>query len=126
LKAGDAGCVGGAGVGNVAAVEPEPPDGSGGASTMLCNSGAAGLGIKIVLRTSRRPRNVEERFGGAACCCVVRSPFQNTVDGSYCTQSVDHVRHSRIGIAVLFLDWRVFDVELELRSWVTLGLDAAF
>lgn len=77
LKAGEAGCAGRAGVGNVVEVEPEPEpaDGSGGASPILCNSGAAGLGTKIVLRTSRRPRRVDERFGGAACCCIVRSCF---------------------------------------------------
>jgi hypothetical protein len=83
LKAGDEGCARGTDVGNVAAVEPESPDGSGGASTILCNSGAVGLGIKIVLRTSRRPRSVDERLGGAACCSFVSANVHNVVSPSY-------------------------------------------
>lgn len=75
LKAGDAGCATGAGAGNVAVEGPEPAEGSGGASPILCNSGAAGLGTKMVLRTSRRPRRVDARLGGAACCCIVSSGF---------------------------------------------------
>jgi hypothetical protein len=87
LKEGDAGCASGAGVGNVVTPEPEPEpaDGSGGASPILCSSGAVGLGTKIVLRTSRRPRRVDERFGGAACCCFVRSCLPHMVSRSYCT-----------------------------------------
>jgi hypothetical protein len=46
----------------------ELADGTGGISPMLVSSGVAGLGTNIVLRTSRRPRNVPERLGGAACC----------------------------------------------------------
>jgi hypothetical protein len=38
---------------------------------MLVSSGVAGLGTKIVLRTSRRPRKVPERLGGAACCTML-------------------------------------------------------
>jgi hypothetical protein len=77
LNEGDAGCASGAGVGNVVAVEaePEPAEGNGGASPMLCSSGAAGLGTKIVLRTSRRPRRVDERFGCAACCFISDRAF---------------------------------------------------
>jgi hypothetical protein len=81
LKAGDAGCargakgVGakgvGAGVGNAVAAEPDPDpdpaDGNGGISPILCNSGAVGLGTKIELRTSLRPRRVDARFGVTAC-----------------------------------------------------------
>lgn len=70
--AGDEGCGGMAGIGKV--VEPDAEAGPGsaegieaGMSAILCNSGAVGLGTKIVFRTSRRPRSVDERLGGAAC-----------------------------------------------------------
>jgi hypothetical protein len=126
LKAGDAGCAGRAGAGNVAAVLLVSADGIGGASLIICISGEAGLGIKIVLRTSRRPRRVDERFGCAACCCCVRSCFLDRVDRSYCAQGINHVGHGRIGITILFLDRRIPDVKLELGSWVTLGLNTAW
>jgi hypothetical protein len=84
LKAGDAGCTRGAGLGIVVAVVPDSADGSGGASPILCISGAVGLGIKIVLRTSRRPRRVDARFGGAACCSCIRSCLPETGICSYC------------------------------------------
>lgn len=127
LNEGDADCVSGAGVGNVVAVdaEPEPAEGNGGASPILCNSGAAGLGTKIVLRTSRRPRKVDARFGGAACCCIVRSCLPHKVGCSYRAQGVDHIRHSSVHITILFLDRRVSDIQLELRGGVTLGLRTA-
>jgi hypothetical protein len=38
---------------------------------MLESSGVAGLGTKIVLRTSRRPRRVPERRAGTACYMYV-------------------------------------------------------
>lgn len=56
------------GTGN--AVDPEPPEGNGGTedSPRVVSSGVAGLGTKMVLRTSRRPRRVfERRAVGAAC-----------------------------------------------------------
>lgn len=49
----------------------DPADGTGGISPMLVSSGVAGLGTKIVLRTSRRPRRVPERLGGTACYIIV-------------------------------------------------------
>jgi hypothetical protein len=52
-------------------VVSEPADGIGGISPMLVSSGVAGLGTKIVLRTSRRPRRVPERLGGIACYMYV-------------------------------------------------------
>jgi hypothetical protein len=108
----------------VAAVELDSAEGSGGTSAMLWSSGAVGLGTKIVLRTSRRPRRVEARFGGAACCCRLKCCYFGTVGCSYCSQSIDHIGHSSIGITILFLNRRVSDVELELRSWIALCLDA--
>ena len=70
-------------------MEPDAEGGLGpvaciveGASPMLCklcNSGAAGLGTNIVLRTSRRPRSVLDRFGAAACCKYVRYACISTI-----------------------------------------------
>lgn len=88
LRAGDAGCGRGAGVGNVVAIDPEPADGNGGGtSPIFCNSAAIGLGTKMVLRTSRRPRSVEARLGGAACYGHIRPHLQqggeNSLHGGY-------------------------------------------
>jgi hypothetical protein len=111
-------------VGNVAAVELDTGDGTGGISPMLWSSGAAGLGMKMVLRTSRRPLSVEARFGGAACCCCVRLTF-GTHRHTYCAKGVDQIRHGRIGIFPFFLNRCVPDIELELRRRTILRLGTA-
>jgi hypothetical protein len=65
---GDVGCGGSAGASaSVALVGAEPEEEAAGPSPMLCNSGVAGLGTNIVLRTSRRPRSVDDRFGCGTC-----------------------------------------------------------
>jgi hypothetical protein len=48
----------------------------------------------------------------------------NIVGHSYCSQSIDHIGHGGIGVTIFFLNRRISDVELELRSWVALCLDA--
>jgi hypothetical protein len=62
------------------------------------------------------------------CCLLfpVRSCFPHKVDGSYRTEGVNHIRHRSVSVTVLFLDWRVPDVQLELGGGVTLGLRTVF
>jgi hypothetical protein len=71
LRAGELGCIRGAGSAKVVVAEvgADPPDGRGGTedSPIDCNSGVAGFGTKMVFRTSLRPRRVFERLAGAAC-----------------------------------------------------------
>lgn len=65
---GNANAVDGAdGDGNAIAVEAAGGIGGIEFSPMLVNSGVAGLGTNIVLRTSLRPLKVPVRFVGAAC-----------------------------------------------------------
>ena len=105
--------------------DPDPADGTGGASPMLCISGVAGLGIKIVLRTSRRPRSVDDLLGGAACCSVLDLRLRNSLVIPYRAQSVDHVRHCGVGVSLFLLNGSISNVKLELRRRVAIGLSTA-
>ena len=93
---------------------------------MLCSSdNAAGLGTKMVLRTSRRPRSVLLRLGCAACYDRIRPRYPQNMDGlAYRTQGVNDAGHGSVIVLALFLDRGVADVELELGCRVgvtTLG-----
>ena len=128
LKAGEAGCGGGRntggvlGEGSVALDGAEPAIGRAGDSPMLCNSGTAGLGTNIVLRTSRRPRSVLFRLGCAACYDHIRPRYSQNLDFTYCTQGVDHAGHCSVIVFAFFLNWGISDVELELGCGVALAL----
>jgi hypothetical protein len=89
---------------------------------MLWSSGVAGLGTNIVLRTSRRPRNVLDRLGCAACCSCLSICFPDVLGTTYSAQSVDQIGSSRISVAVFFLNRGISDVKLELRRWIALVL----
>lgn len=110
--------------GNVALDGAEPVAGStgGGVSPMLCNSGTAGFGTNIVLRTSRRPRSVLLRLGWAACYDFIRPRFLHNLVLTYRTQGVDHTGHGGVIVFPLLLNRRVSDIEFELRCRITLAL----
>jgi len=121
LETGEAGCGGGMsggntvgvlGEGKVALEGAEPVAGNAGAddSPMICNSGTAGLGTKIVLRTSRRPRSVLFRLGWAACCDHIRPKYLHSLDIGYRSQGIDHTGHRCVIVFSLFLNRRVSDV----------------
>lgn len=116
--------VGVLGEGKVALEGAEPVAGSAGAddSPILCNSGTAGLGTNIVLRTSRRPRSVLFRLGCAACYDHIRPKYPLNLDLTYRTQGIDHTRHSSVIVFAFFLDRCISNVQLELRRRVVFGL----
>lgn len=85
-----------------------------GDSPMLCSSGTAGFGTNIVLRTSRRPRSVLFRLGGAACYDLIRPKYAQKVDYAHRAQGVDNTGHCGVIVFSLFLNWCISDVEFEL------------
>jgi hypothetical protein len=114
--------VGVLGDGNVALDGAEPVAGRAGISPMLCISGTAGLGTNIVLRTSRRPRNVLFRLGWAACYDLIRPKSFQMLDLAYRTQGVNYACHGSIIVFSLFLDRGVSDVKFELGCGVAFAL----
>lgn len=136
FETGDAGCGGGMSggntvgeleAGNVALDGADPVAGSAGCgdSPMLCSSGTAGLGTKIVLRTSRRPRRVLLRLGCAACYDIIRPKYHHNMDQAYRAQGVDDTSHCSVIILSLFLNWGIPDIKLELWGGISLTLGTA-